>query len=212
MSWLVFKWVSRLTCDSVMSHIWMSPVTHMNESCHTYDCHKFWWVIYIYMYIYIYIYIYIHMWISHFTHAEDSMWRCKRVPTLCDWASRKVFVKESHALICTRIHTLTYTHTHSLQHIATPCNTLQHSAKHLAGRRKSAHFATHCNKLQHTWLISTRVLIETHCNALQRTATHYNTLQHTATHLAGRRKRGRSAVLYCKERSLQRTSTHMIRM
>ena len=97
----------------------------------------------------------------------------------------------------------------TLQHPATPCNTLQHSAKQLAGRRKSAHFATHCNKLQHTWLIGTRVLIETHCNALQRTATHYNTLQHTATHLAGRRKRGRSAVLYCKERSLQRTSTHM---
>ena len=48
--------------------------------------------------------------------------------------------------------------------------------------------------------------------ALQRTATHYNTLQHTAIHLAGRRKRGRSAVLYCKERSLQRTLTHLHRM
>ena len=60
--------------------------------------------------------------------------------------------------------------------------------------------------------------VEVSCSVIIRvpcTATHCNALQHTSTsaiHLAGRRKRGTSAVLYCKERSLQRTSTHLHRM
>ena len=45
---------------------------------------------------------------------------------------------------------------YSLQHTATHCNTLQHTAITLQ------HTATHCNTLQHT---------ATHCNTLQLTAT-----------------------------------------
>ena len=37
-----------------MSHIWMSHVTHMNESCHTYE-----WVM-------------SHIWMSHVTHTNES--------------------------------------------------------------------------------------------------------------------------------------------
>jgi len=60
----------------VMSHIWMSHVTHMNESCHTYEwvmshiqmsyvthmnesCHTYRWVM-------------SHIWMSHVTHMNES--------------------------------------------------------------------------------------------------------------------------------------------
>jgi len=73
---------------------------------------------------------------------------------------------------------------HKLQHIATRCNTLPHTAPHDHAEfqrgisEKPLEFAaarhmTHCNTLQHT---------ATHCNTLQHTATHCNTLQHIATH------------------------------
>ena len=42
------------TYEWVMSHIWMSHVTHMNESCHTYE-----WVM-------------SHVWISHVTRMNES--------------------------------------------------------------------------------------------------------------------------------------------
>jgi len=45
---------SSLTYDWVMSRIWMSYVTHMNESCHTFE-----WVM-------------SHIWMSHVTHMNES--------------------------------------------------------------------------------------------------------------------------------------------
>jgi len=59
----------------------------------------------------------------------------------------------------TYCNTLQHTTSHTLQHIATHCNTLQCTAMH-------------CSTLQHT---------ATHCNALQRTATHCNTRQYVCT-------------------------------
>jgi len=41
-------------CEWVMSHTWMSHVTHMNESCHTHE-----WVM-------------SHTWMSHVTHMNES--------------------------------------------------------------------------------------------------------------------------------------------
>jgi len=45
------------TC--VFSHVWMSHVTHMNESCHTYE-----WVM-------------SHTWMSHVTHMNESYHTCE---------------------------------------------------------------------------------------------------------------------------------------
>ena len=42
------------TCEWVMSHIWMSHVTHVNESCHICE-----WVM-------------SHIWMSHVTHVNES--------------------------------------------------------------------------------------------------------------------------------------------
>jgi len=42
------------TCHWVMSHIWMSHVTHMHESCHTYEL------------------VMSHIWMSHVTHMNES--------------------------------------------------------------------------------------------------------------------------------------------
>jgi len=96
---------------------------------------------------------------------------------------------------------------HTLQHMATHRNTLQHTATEtlcvpIVTRRKTPqHIATHrnrdyvcpdsinCNTLQHTathcntlQAQTVRVPMLTHRNALQHTATHRNPLQHTATH------------------------------
>jgi len=54
-------WISRVshlneschTYEWVMSHIWMRHVTHMNESCHTYE-----WVV-------------SYIWMCHFTHVQE---------------------------------------------------------------------------------------------------------------------------------------------
>ena len=82
----------------------------------------------------------------------------------------------------------------TLQHTATPCNTLQ-----LKGELQCPqHTATHCNTLQHTATHcntrhcnkpklkgelhcpqSSPPATATHCNTLQHTATYCNTLQHT---------------------------------
>jgi len=49
------------TYEWVMSHIWMSHVTHMNEPCHTYE-----WVM-------------SHIWTSHATHMNESCHTYERV-------------------------------------------------------------------------------------------------------------------------------------
>ena len=58
----------------------------------------------------------------------------------------------------------------ALQHVATGCSTLQHTAIHC---NILQHTATHYNTLQHT---------EAHCTTLQHTATLYNALQYIATY------------------------------
>jgi len=67
---------SCLTCEGVMSHIWMSHFIYMNESCHTYErvmshiwmshvthmnesCHTYGWVT-------------SHIWMSHVTHINET--------------------------------------------------------------------------------------------------------------------------------------------
>ena len=71
-----------------MSHIWMSRVTHMNESCHTYEwvtshiwmshvtlmnesCHTYEWVM-------------SHIWMSHVTHMNESCHTYEWLIHMCD--------------------------------------------------------------------------------------------------------------------------------
>ena len=82
-----------------MSHIWMRHVTHMNESCHTYECvmsHIYEWVMshvrmshvtrmnascHTYEWVnrwvkescHTYEWVRPHLWISHVTHMNDSI-------------------------------------------------------------------------------------------------------------------------------------------
>jgi len=97
---------------------------------------------------------------------------------------------------------------HTLQHTATHCNALQHTApqslslesiwylvySQVSFQRNVAK-ETCCNELMHTAIPCTTAFVSwkylvcghpsyctTHCNTLQHTATHCDTLQHTATH------------------------------
>ena len=85
---------------------------------------------------------------------------------------------------------------YQLQHTASHCNTLQHTATLCCTLcillYDLQHTATHCNTLQHTathcythMQVRKTLALQhtgTHSNTLQHTATHCSTLQHTATH------------------------------
>jgi len=79
--------------------------------------------------------------------------------------------------------------TNILQHAATHCNTLQHTAtKHQHTTNILQHAPTHCNTLQHTAtkhkVIAANDDIAIHCNTLQHTTTHCNApSRNTATRL-----------------------------
>jgi len=66
---------SRHTWKWVMSHIWMSHVTHMNEPCHTYE-----WAM-------------SHIWMSHVTHRHDAK---KNFPE----SQRLIITSSSIGLFC----------------------------------------------------------------------------------------------------------------
>ena len=61
--WGCHIWISCIIYEWVMSHIWMSHVTHMNESFHTYE-----WTM-------------SHIWISHVTHMTESCHTCMNYVT-----------------------------------------------------------------------------------------------------------------------------------
>jgi len=76
--------------DSVMSHIWMSHVTHMSESCHTWmshvthmnhSCHTYEWVM-------------SHIRMSHVTHMSESCHTCEWVISHM-WMSHVMHMNES---------------------------------------------------------------------------------------------------------------------
>jgi len=106
-------------------------------------------------------------------------------------------------VICKCTHVTWTTH---LQHTATHCITLQHTATtHKQNMHSNMQMhtrdmdyspATHCNPLQHT---------ASHYNTLQHTATHCNTLQHTATRCSTP-QHTRHGLLNCN--TLQPTATH----
>ena len=93
-------------------------------------------------------------------------------------------------LVCWKLSARKVSATQHTEHIATLCNTLQHSVIQC---NTLQHTATHCNTLQHS-ATSNQVLEtqcqetqchptqRTHCNTMQHAATQCSTVQHTATH------------------------------
>jgi len=57
-TWVLVR-LGHHTCEGVMSHMWMSHVTHVNESCHTCE-----WDL-------------SHMWMNHITHVNESCHTCE---------------------------------------------------------------------------------------------------------------------------------------
>jgi len=85
-----------------MSHTWMSYVTHVNDSCHTYE-----WVL-------------SRMRMSHVTHIRESChtyeWVLLQVPRPLHFCSRyKSWMSHPN---------MNESHCNTLQHTATRCNTL----------------------------------------------------------------------------------------
>jgi len=66
-SWHTYEWVT--------SHIWMSHVTHVNESCHTYRVMSHIWmshVTHINQSRHTYEWVMSNMWMSHTSHMNES--------------------------------------------------------------------------------------------------------------------------------------------
>ena len=58
-----------LAYEWVMSHIWMSHVSHRNKACLTYECHTYEWVM-------------SNMWMSHVKHVNKSRIWMSHVPDM----------------------------------------------------------------------------------------------------------------------------------
>jgi hypothetical protein len=103
--------VKHIMCDmthiTVMSHIRMSRVTHLNESCHTYER------------------VMAHIRVSHATHTNESCHTYKWVMSHI-WISHVIRVDESWLTS----HHEGAKHCNTLQHTATHRNTLQQTATH----------------------------------------------------------------------------------
>ena len=186
-----------------MSHIWVSHVTHMSESCHTYE-----WVM-------------SHIWMIHVTHIECRM----RVRLGC--AYRMSHVTHMHVSFHTYEWVMSHLWVRHVTHMNESCHTYRmrdSGAFYMCDVNHS--YVWHDSLIYVTWLIrmwdmthsvcvtwmidniectlfqSFITLREsfiicntimwiifreslqhtaTHCNTLQHAATHCNTLQHTAT-------------------------------
>ena len=130
----------------------MSHVTHMNESCHTYECAM-----------------------SHVHEAETYV-----LSTTGGWHSTRRNTRLrtlQHALQHTATHcnTLQHTATHCNRHGTKRWRTRRISSmftlQHLL-----QHTTTHCNTSRGCRVAQTTLQSQQH--ALQHTTTHYNTLQH----------------------------------
>ena len=114
----------------VMSHIWMSHVTHMNESCHTYE-----WVM-------------SHIWMSHVTHRNESSHTYEWVMShIC--ISHVTHMNEScHTYECVKSHVWMS----QVTHMNESCHTYEWVMLHIW----MSH-VTHTNKSchKHEWAMTT---------------------------------------------------------
>ena len=167
----------------------MSHVTHLNESCHTYE-----WDM-------------PHIWLGHITHTQEfrQMWmgeskratrlnfskvcsraisnsssapepflllKMAREQTFEKMAREQTFVPERFLTVAAHGNTLLHgaAHCSTLEHTANSCHVLQHTAT-------LQRTATYCNALQHFASHGiTRQYTAPRCNSLQHPATHCNRL------------------------------------
>ena len=172
--------------EGVMSHVWVSHVSRMNESCRTCE-----WVMW---HIWMHKDLLAQAWTSHVTYMNESfdsysyytglLERGKRCET--KYNLRATLHEPGWELEITIRGRLApfrlfgsaivgWTHCDTLWHTATHCDTLQHTVWYdsaIVGCAMASPPTLHCNALQHT---------ATHCNTLWHTATYCNTLQHTTT-------------------------------
>jgi len=157
--------VSCLTYEWVMSHIWMSTVTHMNESCHTCatyvgvtwntqswdqpkkSCHVTRGC------------VMSHIWMSHVTRVNES---CHTY----EWVMSLTVIRSAKSAKTSSLPRFFSFRKSDLKVICMVNWVLSWLLKHSAGH-------AHCRSI-------------THCNTLQHTATRCNTLQHTTTKDTGR--------------------------
>ena len=154
-----------------VTNMWMihakrvSHVSHMNESCLSYE-----WVMPQDRMSHIWLppptpFIMCHTWQNS---SESFIHTATQYNTLQHTVIHRNTLQHTYPSSKSFIHTAMRCNTlQTLQHTATHCNIPALPPNH------SRHTATHCNTLQHT---------ATHMPFLQITATHCNALQHTATH------------------------------
>ena len=101
-------WLDSFVLTQLQKHIWMSHVTHTNESCHTYE-----WVM-------------SHIWMSHVTHIDESYhaYKLYYICTHIDESYRTHIRTCTH--ICTHIDESHRTHIHKYTHICTHIHTYTH--------------------------------------------------------------------------------------
>jgi len=118
------KWLfHRLRTECVMSHMWVSHVTHMSESCHTCE----WGMS--------------NMWMSHVTHMNESCHACQCVVSHM-WMSHVTHVNEA-------CHTCEWVMSHLWMSHITPVNEWRHTYEWGMSHIWMCH-VTHMNESCHT--------------------------------------------------------------
>ena len=115
------------TYEWVMLHIWISHVTHMNESCRTYE----WVMAHIWMsYVRTYEWVMSHIWVSHVTHMNESCHTYEWVLSHI-WMSHVTRMNES-------CHTYEWVISHVWMSLVTHMNESCHAAR-MNGHRSPRH-------------------------------------------------------------------------
>jgi len=124
--------MSHVTHERIMSHTWMSHVTYIIESCHSYTRDETW-------------------------HRCQQVMSLESRATLCNTLQHTATLCNTLQHTATHCNTLQHTATHcnTLQHTATHCNKLPHTATHwhtLDQERSNNHRARFNQRWRHTRL------------------------------------------------------------
>jgi DNA-directed RNA polymerase subunit N (RpoN/RPB10) len=121
-----------------MSHIWMSLVTHMNESCHTYES------------------VMSHIWMIHgtprmsyVTHKNESCYTCERAMSHI-WMSHMAHMKESCHKYEWVSNALCYRYSDIILRTWI-CHVAWHIPSSSTARLQYVHRVTHMNELCHAY-------------------------------------------------------------
>ena len=145
------------------THIWMSHVTYINESCHIYEH-----LVSVSKTFSRFLALYHNRAFLTHTHTHTHTHTCTHRGS-CWWACGITHLSRTHICTRTQTHAHTYAHTHIRTHIHTHTHTYIYTHTHM---HTCTHTHTHTHNTQHTTQHTrhTHTIKYTHTHSLQPSA------------------------------------------